>query len=34
MVVVFVLGEPGDADRFPFLPEIFRRVAEKMVNRS
>ena len=29
MVVVFVPGEPGDADRFPFLPETFRRVAKK-----
>jgi hypothetical protein len=30
MVVVFVPGEPGDADRFPFLPETLRRVAKKV----
>jgi hypothetical protein len=33
MVVVLVPGEPGDADRFPFLPETLRRVAKKVWNR-
>ena len=30
MVVALVPGEPGDADRFPFLPETFRCVAKKV----
>jgi hypothetical protein len=29
MVVALVPGEPGDADRFPFLPESLGRVAKK-----
>jgi hypothetical protein len=33
MVVALVPGEPGDADRFPFLPETLRRVAKKVWNR-
>jgi hypothetical protein len=28
--VVFILGEPGDADRFPFLPETLGRIAKKV----
>ena len=30
MVVALVPGEPGDADRFPFLPETLRRIAKKV----
>ena len=33
MVVALGPGEPGDADRFPFLPETLRRVAKKVWNR-
>jgi len=33
MVVPLVPGEPGDADRFPFLPETLRLVAKKVWNR-
>jgi hypothetical protein len=28
--VAVVLDKPGDSDRFPFLPESFRRVAKKV----
>src|SRR2546430_16599675 len=32
-LVAFLPGEPGNADRFPFLPETLRRVATKVWNR-
>jgi len=31
--VVVVPGKPRNADRFPFLPESLRRIAEKMAER-
>jgi hypothetical protein len=32
--VALVPGEPGDADRFPFLPETLRRVAKKVTGST
>src|SRR2546430_16987605 len=32
-LVAFLPGEPGNADRFPFLPETLRRVAKKVWDR-